>query len=425
MIREYRLKIDWLLLFLILLPTFYIFGKDLREVQTNFFQISLIVLIGILHINKYVGLFLLWATFQFLFFERIPIASLHLQNLFFAALLYHMVAIYCKRDHIKKYLWAIYGILIFNMLWIPLQMADIDPIWSMANKENQAVMSEFPSWFSLPAFLGNYAAVSIPLSLFLAWPLAIFGIAGLWFSKSTFSVVAAYLAILFFYWFRKRLVFWILLVVLGIGVVFCIATDLPGGQFNRRLKIWDLITRKAVHKQFFGYGIGSYSNKYTFLEGTPSHDVRMVSTRIQMLDFAHDQAAKRGDKELVDFIKDIATKKKNTNLFQIAKKFQTHDMDIEIWGQAHNEYLQVFFENGIFGVIIIMLYLIDIGKRFLRYGTKNTSTYALMASFIAILIVAFGHFPFHVARLAGPFIVIMAFLDLALLQHKRTEEDYI
>jgi len=131
LIRDFKFKIDWLLLFLILLPTFYLVNRDLREVQNNFFQISAMVLVGVMHVNRYIGLMLLWAIFQFIFFKEIPIKSIYIQNLFFGAIIYQFVVKFTDPTHLKRYFWVFYGVLMLNILWCFLQMAQIDPIFQI------------------------------------------------------------------------------------------------------------------------------------------------------------------------------------------------------------------------------------------------------------------------------------------------------
>lgn len=417
MIREFRLKIDWLFWFIVLLPTFYLVGKDLRQVQMNFFQIGAMLLVGIMHVNRYVGIFLIWCLFQFVFFPRSPEQGIALQNVLCGALVYQFIVLFYKKEGFRKYLWAFFGILALNLLWCVRQMFQMDPIMSNSQPWNLNYFTEFPGFFGLPAFLGNYAAAILPLTFALNWFLFPLALAALFLSKSTFSVLAGLASCLFFFWFRKRIVFWGILLIGGIAFgTYAIKYDLPTGEFGRRLNCWKYVEQESFKTQFFGHGIGRYRD-FIILEATPSHQFLTTWNPEEVLGFMASQATLNNKPELAEKI--IQTKLIN------GRELQKNGMDMQVWEYVHNEFLQAFFETGLIGLAIICLYIWDIFRRFFEYGRKNLYALSFVSSFLAILIVSFGHFPFHLARLAGPFVVIMALLEIALLELTAKKEAII
>lgn len=408
MIKKFNFSLDWTLLFLILLPTWYVSGMDLRESQISFFQVSAIVLVGVMHLNRYVGLFLLWACVQSVFFKQYPVNPDVLHNLFFGAVIYQFIMMFTKSRDYKKYFWVLYGVLILSVLWCFRQMFQADPIFSMAEPQNQIIFSEYSGFFGLPAFLGNYAAAVFPLSFFLGYWLVPFGLIAIVFSKSTFSAVAVLAGTLFFFWFRKRLVFWIVLGVLGTATLgYAVFYDYPTGQFNRRLNVWKITEQIGFRKQFTGYGLGNFQ-KYHIIEASPTGNIIATWNLDNLKGFLAREAVLNGHPDLVPKIK------AESDFHKIKAMMRERAFDYEKWSHVHNEFLQVFFEMGLIGVLILGFYIYDIFKRFFRYGVESPRCLVLMSCFVAILICSFGHFPFHLARLAGSYIVIMAFLDLAL-----------
>lgn len=420
MTRTFTFKIDWLWWFLLLLPTYYSSGQDLRDVQLNFFQISVVVLLGIIHVNKWLGGFLLWCVLQAILFPDMRDNPEHLKNLFLGLLLYQLIFMFTDGREIKKYCKAIFIMLILNIVWCFLQMKQIDPIFGMRDLQYQTVFTEYPGFFALPAFLGNYAAVALPLSALISyWVIPIFAIP-LILSKSTFSVLAAYGAILFFLWFRKRILFWITLIVMTLALGFyAIKFDMPTGQFERRLRVWETITKVAFQKQWTGWGLGGMSNFY-FGESEPLHRILATTSLRALKEFAVNEARDNGKLELMAQLEQVSESQYNS--FDLSREMQKHKLDIKAWAQAHNCFLQALFETGIIGMVFVFGYLCDIFKRFWQYGRNNLVSLSLASAFVAILLVAFGHFPFHLARLAGPFIAVMALLEVALKELERKLE---
>lgn len=417
MIREFKLKIDWLFWFILLLPTFYMANKDLRHVQMNFFQIATMVLVGVMHINRQVGLFLLWCLFQFVFFSRSPDQGIALQNVLYGALIYQFIVFFYKKGSFKKYFWAFSGVLILNIIWCVRQSYQMDPIMTNAEPWNLNYFSEFPGFFGLPAFLGNYAAAVLPLTFALSWVLFPFALIALFFSKSTFSVLAALVSTLFFFWFRKRIVFWAILLIGGLLFGFyAFKYDLPTGDFGRRLNCWKIVEREAFQKQFFGHGIGNFKD-FLIFESSPRHDFLATRNPENVFPFMVEQAKLNGKPE-------VAAKLIETKTLD-QRELQKNGMDFQVWEYVHNEFLQAFFETGLLGLAIICFFIFDIFRRFFEVGKRNIYALSLVSSFLAILIVSFGHFPFHLARLAGPFIVIMALLEVSLLEATAKKEAII
>jgi len=426
MVKALNLKIDWLFWFILLMPTFYVFNTPLREIQANFFQVAVMVMVGLFCVNRYLGAFLVWSACSYIFINHDGYGLVTLQNTFFGILLYQFIVLYSRPSGYKKYLWALIGILLFNIAWTPLQIFDVDPVWRIVNLDKIQVMTEYQGWFALPAFLGNYVALVLPFILAMCVWLVPFALIGLWFSKSTFSVVAAVGATLFFFWFKKRILFWALLIILAVASAFYIRTDLKTGQFGRRLKCWHSTLHGAFQKQFFGNGIGMYGNNIMVVEVTPTHNTLLARHPIQLFEFIHNEAAESGKPQLADYIKEKVKDFQRGNptvpMAEISNVFQKENMDVMVWKETHNDFIQTFFNLGLVGLGLIILYICNIFRRFWKVGTKSTVNVMFASSFLAIIIITMGHFPFQVARLAGPFIVVLAMYEGFLIQAEKQLE---
>lgn len=413
MTREFKFKADWLLWFLILLPTFYIVGKDLRHVQISFFQVAVIVMLGLYHVNKWIGAFLLFSVVQVLTFPEAAESTGIVQNIFMGALLYHFIVKYAEET--RKYYWALFGILALNLVWCIFQVYGIDPIFRMYDFGIQQKITEPCAFFSLPAFLGNYAAVIAPLIMTLNPWLVLFVPFALYFAKSTFSVVAAVVAVLFYLWFKKRLAFWIVGAVLIVGAIFyAVKFDAPSGQFGKRFKIWQLVIQHGFQKQFFGYGVGSYGKHHNFVEMEPSGNVAHVTNKRELAYFIVTEPKLIADKELIKAVSQIDPNDYKEESFR--KLLVPKGINFKAWDNPHNEFVKVFFDMGLAGIFIVGGYLFSLSRRFLLNYKWNPKLIPLAGAAIAIVIVSFGHFPFYVARLGAIFIAILALFETELIK---------
>jgi O-antigen ligase len=83
----------------------------------------------------------------------------------------------------------------------------------------------------------------------------------------------------------------------------------------------------------------------------------------------------------------------------------------EQWTWAHNDFLQWGYEVGIAGVIMLWLWIKNL--------FVNQRNRLLIGAFSTLCIIAFFHFPFHIARLAG-----LGCFIIACLEAQRSEAIY-
>ena len=82
------------------------------------------------------------------------------------------------------------------------------------------------------------------------------------------------------------------------------------------------------------------------------------------------------------------------------------------WDNPHNEYLQVYFELGLIGLLLLLGYFIDLFRRFLRFKTPQT---ILLFSCITVLLInSLGMFPMQVAPTAFLAITYIGLLEVCL-----------
>jgi len=365
--------------FLVVSPVFYLPGQMAYVPQENFIQYSVMAFLALSWFvlpkrqisNVYIALILFYAmATTFLFKYTIP-TRFALLNMFFGVLLIKIFAERVSMTNFKKIGCLFFIFILANLALMSLQVIDKDPIFSSVRPEFKP-QAEVAGFMGVQYALGAIAALMLPF-IFEFHPLACLILIPMFIAgKSSTAILAGVACFLFLLWFKpignrialkfrgfefnlelpKRLWFWIVLLVGAWGACYyVIYIDAPSGQFMKRLNVWWAGIYTLKMEPYFGYGLGQWAQK-GFI-GVQENGIP------------------------------------------------------ERWVWAHNEFLQYVFEQGVFGAILLYAFF----KDFLRSFRFNDSAgRVIFASFIALMVVSIFHFPFHVGRLAGISLYIMALM---------------
>ena len=290
--------------------------------------------------------------------------------------------------------WA--GIVIFTIIYLASQYLGFDPQGCEIAHYGGTPKCAF---FGLKAPMGMYIASIMPM--LLAWtPVAFLGFGPIVMSYSTGAVAGGVFGTLFFMWFRKRIVFWILLpLIIGGSVLYLVKMDNPQGLQTSRLPMWGMVLQDSF-KYPLGYGLDAFRLPYK--EG----QVRYYKY------WDNDTTVKA-------FLKNPET----GEMFipgEMPERFQPRvEQGKEVlnwWDHPHNEFLWLFWEVGIMGVISFIGLFICAWLRFWR-SKKNVLIVASFASILAFLITGLTQFPLHLARV-GHLLPILGAFFMVLTEEK-------
>ena len=319
-------------------------------------------------ISKTLGALLVYLIFSGIFITFDLQYRRAVLNLFLGLIFYKLVAERIDLDSLKKYSFWIFSLIYANFVLCIFQLFDKDPIFSMTNR------SMFPSFeicgfMKLKATLGGLAAVTAPfLTLISPWGWII-AAPLIYFSKASSAALAFVLSMGFILYFRvKRAIFWAASSLLALaGGVYIVFYDLPTGQFNQRLIIWHrTISEVLRNSPFFGFGMGKFA-----------------AWQPQTAQLTH---------------KDLLT-----------------------WIWAHNEFVQLLFEGGLIALIFILIFFRQRIIDFRRFY-MNRDLQVLFASVISISIISFFNFPFHIARMSGICIFLIAAYHAKVIELEKFHE---
>lgn len=383
--------------YLVIMPMFYWVGHEPRTSQEFCFQLlSIILVMSVLIFNskslKFGGLnaciFAMGVWFMCEYLINNFMGWTIMVNYFLGVSVYLTIIRMVNEEDIKFLLKVCCWVVVISCAYLWAQLIDFDPRGFIIL--NTPGVTPQCSFFGYEPAFGMYLAGVLPMFLYLT-PLAGLIFVPLVLAKSTGAMLAAVSSTLFYYWFRKRITFWIILIPIIIGAVcFIVFYDNPMGMQKTRLNMWKVVVQDT-HIKPWGYGLDAFRTderigarkyfKHTFNDKT----LRVIKK--------DDGQWWIKDNPTKDFLSEAANGNKHLLTF---------------WDHPHNEYVWLFYDQGYPAVIIFGFFIYFLWRRF-YYSYKSPLTVSLMSCILAFGIFSIVQFPFHLARIGHLFPVILGF----------------
>ena len=232
------------------------------------------------------------------------------------------------------------------------QMCGISPFLTYLSHTDPTIPIGFMGQQTL---YGPFVAACFVASLFCRWYwVSAFILFPILATKSSFTYLSLGAGTSIWFWYTHRKIFYrsTLLIPLLMVAFFFYPHSKQLLHDHGRLDEWANIYSVAVKHPIKGTGIGTFQAIYP---------------RFQKKDGTYIRG------------------------YQTYKSLKMHGRFV----QAHNEYLQIFFEQGIIGLLCVMWMLYDLFKSVRRYK-YIPGIVACFAICVVFLINALGNFPFHV-----------------------------
>jgi hypothetical protein len=392
---------------------------DQRDAQQLFFQLSSVLVFAIgmfFHqreiklskLNIAIGALLIafvvaWLrTFNALPSETAPRWYIAM-NFIFGIMVYLTVIRTFKKDDIRFVLKGLAWFTGFCVLILILQFFGYDfrgaQIWK------GVAYAPTESIFFQRSAMGMYFANNIPLLLALSpfdllLPFALLLLVPMYVAQSTAAYLGAMAAILFFFWFRKRIYFWITLglVIIAIPVMLLIPKLRNEAMTGLKVRIpmWGTVIQD-ISRNPLGYGLDSFAHPtyeghwkyFNYFDNhvNDNHTIKAVKIGNEV-------------KGLTD---------EDNKLFRSAidgKGF------ITFADHPHNEYIWLAYEIGIQALIILGFIFYFLWDRF-RRSKRDTLTCATMGLLICIAIECLLQFPLHLSRIGHILPIILGFFYIS------------
>lgn len=396
----------------------YIKGVEMRQAQEFFFQISsvLLILSSLLFTPKgkpakqewkfNAALFALfaWSLCVYLFYKE---GWPTLFNLFLGVGVYLTAIRNLVYDDLKFIIKGIGYIAGFVTGYLILQYLGFD----MRDQTTRGAYQTIPkcSIFGLQAHYGLYLAMIIPLFFYkindidingsirgvIRAVLVFLGVGvafiALYPSNSTAAYLGLLAAVLFFFWHKKRVIFWAFLAPVILGTIFYIVKfDNPMGMQGTRIDMWCKVIQDG-HSKPFGHGLDSFRTDEK--EGA-----------VRYFKYAYNNKTVRVKKMGQDWMMQESA---DTAFLNRIKEGNP----LDLWDDPHNEYIKLFYWCG-FPALIALGFMLYYLMGVFRFSARRPIAVASFASLISIAIFSTMQFPFGVARIghmipiiAGMFIV--------------------
>ena len=389
------------LLYIILNPIFFLVDVEPRDAQQLFFQLSSVLLFAssMFFDNKQVkkfkghlwlGIFLMLSCYVWI---RSMAGWVTVMNLILGILVYFSIIRTVKKEDIKFILKGVVGVSVFATLFLAGQKLGWD-IFGITNRGPDRILT-YSSFFFQNSAMGLYFAQAVPLLLVFS-PLAAGFLLPILFSQCAVALAGAGVGVLFFFWFRKRIVFWCLLIPAVLAGIYFLSDSENLWSYKVRLPMWGMVIQDTF-KNPLGYGWDEFANPkqvghWKYARENCGHQPNVTFKEIKMPD-----GNWKVDRPLSpEFLLDYSRKQ----------------AEVAEWDHPHNEYLWLGYEGGLGSLIILGFIFYYIWQRF-RRSTRDTLTCALMASLISIAICCSGQFYLHLSRVAHLLAPILAFFYLS------------
>ncbi len=349
-------------------------GMKEREIQMWGFMLGLMVIFGLLLRNIWLTLFLGWTVFLFTFF-KFETGLIYVTNIFFGCLLYYLVKVAFRKEHINFFINAVLWFAALNIFYIALQISNWDFIYRYTAPDlsnlGQITANITPTGFmGQRAVCGAFLALCVPLLASRPSKLAIIGALGLfipmYICQASLALWAGGIGLLFVLWYKlpKKIWFLILISVISLCIFYYLRVEHPGSE---RIPLWKKALHDCVRHPITGWGLDSFRNTTSY------KDFRYLANT--------GQAA--GVKTLT------------------------------WWDNPHNLTVSLIFEFGLVGLFLLIGYLRQCGIWFAR-AVKDPNTIGLFAFLIVAVLLSQAHFILFLARTAVIIIIGFALYEVAV-----------
>lgn len=401
---------QWILKAFMFLPLVYMSfsqGVDsLRNTQERAFQYAIILMTATFIGNIWIGLFLAWNVFTFIYAGQVT-GQAQLMNVLFGSLLFLFSKNFFSEENFNQYKKYILYIIIMNTVWMTAQRFGVDLIFSP--QTNGGVLVPGPlkddlGFFGIKMANGIFNTMALPILASVNIWLAPLLLIPIYLCQSSSVMLAVGVTGLFYTYHLHRKAFIALLLAIPVGLIAYVSLDLKTDPktFNSRFPVWASAAQFTLRNAngfngLVGYGPDSYRNKnrlkdFRFVgDNHYNHGIlrELPDGNMEFKYFLLDNSPQKMEELIGNF--------KNTNLAR---------GEFDEWDNPHNEYVNLLFQYGIVGVLLLGGLVSEMCIRF-KHAPKTKALITVTACLLVYFVTSLTHFPVELARVGYLFPIFL------------------
>jgi len=303
--------------------------------------------------------------------------------------------LYLKKEDTSLLLKTVLWVCVINVAYMFFQQIGFDFIFNMRGAGQSVIetQGELIGFFGLKSHMGIYMALGMIVMLYINPWLAILFIPLLYISKSIGAIAGAFIGVLFWFWWTKRKVAYFLLpILLAFGIWYVVKVDNPMGMMKTRPGVWKTSLKDVV----YGYNLHDPKLQSPYLRNifTGFGPEMILSGNLYYLSEPLTDSVKRG----IRTPNGVLDEQGKPFLIEKGELFTNDKKPVDLWDNLHNGLIQLFYEYGLLGMIIIGFLVFYISKLF-RESFKSKELVAIMSMILVLLVSSITQFPLYVARI--------------------------
>lgn len=315
-------------------------------------------------------------------------------NIIVGVLLY-LIILQLKKEDTKAILMGVIAVCMLNAFYMLLQQFNFDFIYHIRGPNNTILhdAKDLIGLVGLKAVMGMWMGMGLLASFLITPWLGLLFVLPIYLSKCSGALLGITLALPFYLFYTKRILFKIITPIIIIGSIgYVYFVDNPMGMMNTRPPMWKMVLRDVV----YGVNLKNHGLQSSYLRN-PFTGFGLDSFRLgpiiycKVVDTDRTIRAIRIGNKAVD-------EQGRPFLFKSGHSVTPDGESLDIWDDPHNELVHLFYDMGLIGCVIVGFIMYYLFKRFKR--SLKTPELIVVSSMLIVLIgSSMSQFPVHLGRI--------------------------
>ena len=394
-----KLRNCFLTAFVILVPLCYkpIFS---REAQETFFQLMSMGMVAFFVGNIWLGAFLVLNVLLFVNSGGV-VGSSQILNVMLGCLIFMFSRYHFSKNKFDVVYKPMLVVLLINLLWMMMQIFRIDPLFQPISNGGELTpgpLSDPSGFFGIKEASGTFIALCAPILASMNPIITVLLIIPIILCKSSAVYLAVAVGTLFYTFYLYKRIFKILCMVMPILALVFIIKDFKDDSktFTSRFPAWHATARYCILNPI-GYGPDSYRhfNKHKDFKFLSDSKYNLFIEKKISQEESHFifYSVSRDPVEVVE------------GTHRLLRDGIKKD-EFSWWDNPHNQILNMFFQYGILGFLLLLGFMNEIRLRF-KHAIKDKEMIVISSCLLVYFVTGMIHFPLELARTAFFFPILL------------------